>query len=63
MLKNIETSEDRKDWLESFSADFKKRLVSLLSYDFRAFPTSLALSLLDYKLEKPEESMYFFDQH
>jgi len=34
-------------WLNPFLADFKKRLITLFSYEFRAFPLKLALSLID----------------
>ncbi|KAH9192789.1 hypothetical protein AeNC1_005236 [Aphanomyces euteiches] len=33
-------------WLDEFVADAKRRLVSLLAYEFRSLPVSLALSLL-----------------
>ena len=36
---------DRK-WLSSFSADFRCRFLSLLSFEFRRFPPSLALRIL-----------------
>ena len=34
------------NWLQSFSQDFRRRFVALLSYQFSAFPASLALGLL-----------------
>ena len=38
--------EMREGWLEEFVADFRRRFVHLLSYQFRAFDAGLALSLL-----------------
>jgi len=34
-------------WLNPFLADFKKRLITLLGYEFRNFPLRLSLSLID----------------
>uniref|UniRef100_A0A6A7GF83 RNA cytidine acetyltransferase n=1 Tax=Hirondellea gigas TaxID=1518452 RepID=A0A6A7GF83_9CRUS len=51
MLKTLSgTSVQRvpnSDWLTEFSADFRCRFLSLLSYQFRSFTTSLALSVLN----------------
>ncbi|KAH8813187.1 GNAT acetyltransferase 2-domain-containing protein [Xylogone sp. PMI_703] len=44
MLRPLETSNDRS-WLGAFSRDFHKRFLSLLSYQFRTFPSVLALSI------------------
>ena len=38
-----------------FSADFRKRMLSLLAYQFREFPPSLSLSLLQNKHSKSSE--------
>ena len=38
-----------------FLADFRRRFLSLLSYQFRAFPPSLALSMLQCKTVKEEK--------
>ena len=38
--------EMREGWLQEFVADFRRRFVQLLSYQFSAFEASLALSLL-----------------
>lgn len=40
-LKTVGTTA----WLDVFAADFRRRFLSLLSYDFRAFAAGLALSL------------------
>jgi len=37
-------------WLQPYNADFKKRLVSLLGYEFRTINIKLALNLLNPKL-------------
>ena len=54
MLKPLVASENLRDqagsgaeWLSAFATDFRKRFLSLLSYQFRAFDTILAASILD----------------
>lgn len=44
MIRTLETSSDRS-WIGAFSRDFHRRFLSLLSYNFRAFPSVLALSI------------------
>jgi N-acetyltransferase 10 len=44
MLKPLESSSDRS-WLGAFSRDFQRRFLSLLSYQFRVFPSITALSI------------------
>lgn len=44
-----ETRVDENSWLKAYSADFRRRFVSLLSYDFSKFNPALALSVLDDK--------------
>ncbi|UKZ75501.1 hypothetical protein TrVFT333_003187 [Trichoderma virens FT-333] len=44
MLRPLDGSGD-KTWLGAFSRDFQKRFLSLLSYEFRTFPASVALSI------------------
>lgn len=44
MLRPLENSDDRS-WLGAFSRDFHKRFLSLLSYQFRTFPSISALSI------------------
>ena len=44
MLRPLESSGDRS-WLGAFARDFHRRFLSLLSYDFRAFPPLMALSI------------------
>ncbi|CAG8492780.1 10349_t:CDS:10 [Ambispora gerdemannii] len=50
MLKALKcedlTTTCSPDWLALFSKDFHKRFLSLLSYQFRTFPSVLALSIL-----------------
>jgi N-acetyltransferase 10 len=40
-------------WLQDFHTDFRRRFLSLLSYQFRSFPPSLALTLLSPKSPPP----------
>jgi N-acetyltransferase 10 len=44
MLRPLETAQD-KTWLGAFARDFHRRFLSLLSYQFREFPSVLALSI------------------
>lgn len=44
MLRHLETAQD-KVWLGAFARDFYRRFLSLLSYQFRDFPSVLALSI------------------
>ena len=44
MLRPLENSEDRA-WLGAYARDFHRRFLSLLSYQFREFPSILALSI------------------
>jgi N-acetyltransferase 10 len=44
MLRPLETAQD-KAWLGAFARDFHRRFLSLLSYQFREFPSILALSI------------------
>ena len=52
MLRTLDSTTLQCDptWLRSFTGDFKKRFLQLLSYQFRAFSPSLALNVLDIKL-------------
>ncbi|KAL8932428.1 MAG: hypothetical protein Q9211_006319 [Gyalolechia sp. 1 TL-2023] len=47
MLRTLATNKDDNDtaWLGAFARDFHKRFLSLLSYQFRTFPSVLALSI------------------
>lgn len=51
MLRELSTVgiEDAPDsgWLETFVRDYRRRLISLLSYSFKSFPTAVALTLVD----------------
>ncbi|XP_053141279.1 RNA cytidine acetyltransferase isoform X2 [Hemicordylus capensis] len=48
MLKqlNEEEEEEQENWLAAFWKDFRRRFLSLLSYQFSTFPPSLALNIL-----------------
>ncbi|CCG84352.1 protein of unknown function [Taphrina deformans PYCC 5710] len=45
MIKVLDDAEG--SWLASFSKDFKKRFMSLLSYQFRVFPSISSLSIME----------------
>lgn len=45
MLRTLASSDNDTAWLGAFARDFHKRLLSLLSYQFRTFPSVLALSI------------------
>ena len=45
MIKSIQTS-DQTPWLFSYYQDFRRRLISLLGYQFRSFPPGMVLNLL-----------------
>ncbi|PKS12729.1 hypothetical protein jhhlp_000937 [Lomentospora prolificans] len=44
MIRPLESSGDQS-WLGAFARDFHRRFLSLLSYDFRSFPSITALSI------------------
>jgi N-acetyltransferase 10 len=43
--------ENDDSWLSSYTTDFRKRLINLLSYEFRTLPCSLALQFIDPKIK------------
>jgi len=45
MLRALSTSANDPAWLGAFARDFHRRFLSLLSFQFRAFPSVLALSI------------------
>ncbi|KAL8777475.1 MAG: hypothetical protein Q9213_007844, partial [Squamulea squamosa] len=45
MLRTLSSSDNDTAWLGAFARDFHKRFLSLLSYQFRSFPSVLALSI------------------
>ena len=49
MIRTLSNSDGTTDnaWLGAFARDFHKRFLSLLSYQFRAFPSVLALSIIE----------------
>uniref|UniRef100_A0A8C4GYH0 RNA cytidine acetyltransferase n=1 Tax=Dicentrarchus labrax TaxID=13489 RepID=A0A8C4GYH0_DICLA len=51
MLKELNTDEapEQSQWLSAFWKDFRRRFLSLLSYQFGSFHPSLALSILQNK--------------
>jgi len=52
----LEQSESlRQSWLHQYWTDFQRRFTSLLSYDFKKFPASLGLGVLQQKHMKAKE--------
>uniref|UniRef100_A0A3B4VII6 RNA cytidine acetyltransferase n=1 Tax=Seriola dumerili TaxID=41447 RepID=A0A3B4VII6_SERDU len=51
MLKELNTDEapEQNQWLSAFWKDFRRRFLSLLSYQFSSFHPSMALSILQNK--------------
>jgi N-acetyltransferase 10 len=47
MVKPLATGDDTPKWVDAFTSDFSKRFLSLLSFQFRSFPSVLALSILE----------------
>ncbi|KAL1848640.1 N-acetyltransferase 10 [Paecilomyces lecythidis] len=47
MLRTLSTGSNDTSWLGAFAKDFHKRFVCLLSYQFRAFPSVLSLSICE----------------
>ncbi|XP_070686120.1 RNA cytidine acetyltransferase [Pempheris klunzingeri] len=59
MLKELNTDEDSvqsSQWLSAFWKDFRRRFLSLLSYQFSSFHPSMALSILQNKKSREETS-------
>ncbi|KAG7473754.1 hypothetical protein MATL_G00099190 [Megalops atlanticus] len=56
MLKELNTEEasEQGQWLSAFWKDFRRRFLSLLSYQFSSFPPSLALNILQNKNAKQD---------
>lgn len=47
MLRTLSTGSNDTNWLGAFARDFHKRFLSLLSYQFREFPSVLSLSICE----------------
>ncbi|EUC35972.1 hypothetical protein COCCADRAFT_89278 [Bipolaris zeicola 26-R-13] len=45
MLRSLETTSSDGSWVAAFAKDFQKRFLSLLSYQFRTFPSTTSLSI------------------
>uniref|UniRef100_A0AAR2J8Y1 RNA cytidine acetyltransferase n=1 Tax=Pygocentrus nattereri TaxID=42514 RepID=A0AAR2J8Y1_PYGNA len=54
MLKELNTEESAGPWLPAFWKDFRRRFLSLLSYQFSSFSPSLALNILQSKNVKDD---------
>uniref|UniRef100_A0A8C2ZBY4 RNA cytidine acetyltransferase n=1 Tax=Cyclopterus lumpus TaxID=8103 RepID=A0A8C2ZBY4_CYCLU len=59
MLKELNTDEaaEQSQWLSAFWKDFRRRFLSLLSYQFSRFHPSMSLSILQNKKSKEETSI------
>jgi N-acetyltransferase 10 len=56
MIKNMKNAEDLdNNWIQVFLEDFKRRFISLLSFEFRILPTGLCLGIIDPRLSGSEE--------
>lgn len=56
MLKTLHSgAESDTDWLPAFWTDFRKRFVSLLSYQFRSFSPAMAMNILQQKQFKHKQ--------
>ncbi|XP_077867158.1 RNA cytidine acetyltransferase-like [Saccoglossus kowalevskii] len=53
-LLNLESVKNESNWLVAFWKDFRKRFLSLLSYQFHKFTPSLGLSVLHNKYYKSD---------
>ncbi|RMZ66877.1 nucleolar ATPase Kre33 [Pyrenophora seminiperda CCB06] len=45
MLRSLETTSSDGSWVAAFAKDFQKRFLSLLSYQFRTFPSITSLTI------------------
>ncbi|KAL7871311.1 hypothetical protein SRHO_G00088080 [Serrasalmus rhombeus] len=54
MLKELNTEDSAGPWLPAFWKDFRRRFLSLLSYQFSSFSPSLALNILQNKNVKDD---------
>ncbi|XP_066541065.1 RNA cytidine acetyltransferase [Hoplias malabaricus] len=54
MLKELNTEESAGQWLPAFWKDFRRRFLSLLSYQFSSFSPTLALNILQNKNAKDD---------
>lgn len=50
-----EDDQNNQNWLHTFSTSFKKRMVTLLAFEFRSMSVKLALSLLDPNITSTTE--------
>ncbi|XP_031549437.1 RNA cytidine acetyltransferase-like [Actinia tenebrosa] len=59
MLRMLNESEvdSSEDWLRAYWTDFRRRFLSLLSYQFHVFDSSLALSILQHKSMKANKKV------
>ncbi|KAL7878845.1 hypothetical protein AOLI_G00098190 [Acnodon oligacanthus] len=54
MLKELNTEDSAGQWLPAFWKDFRRRFLSLLSYQFSSFSPTLALNILQNKNVKDD---------
>ena len=47
MIRTISTGNNDSSWLGAYTRDFHKRFLTLLSFQFRSFPSILALSIIE----------------
>ena len=47
MIRTLSTGSNDSSWLGAYTRDFHRRFLSLLSFQFRSFPSVLALSIME----------------
>jgi len=55
MLNDEDITEKDDNWLQSYWIDFRRRIMSLLSFQFREFTASLGLGILQNKFTKEND--------
>ena len=51
-LNTAENLDDKEDWLKEYWIDFRSQFLSLLSFEFQTFPSSLSLGILNNKAKQ-----------
>merc|ERR1712187_624618 len=63
MLNVWENKKSNSNWLEPYENDFKTRFLALLSGSFRCLTPSIAISILDPKLDLTKKQLNNKNQH
>jgi len=60
---DMDSAQQEQSWFNQYWCDFRRRFVSLLSYDFQKFPASLGLGVLQMKhMQTAEETVLTNDE-